>query len=70
MTSLLALAALLGAGYLISLAWHPETHCRSCEGTPRSYDTIYTHAFRLCSACGASGRERRLDARLLGIHSH
>lgn len=62
----LLIAAVLAGGYLLSLHPHPHTHCRSCQGNSRSYGTIYTHAFRLCGACGGRGRQRRLGARLLG----
>jgi DnaJ-class molecular chaperone len=67
LTTLLVLAAVVAAGYVLSLALHPLTHCRRCDGTPRQYGAVSTHAFRLCSSCGGSGRERRLGARMLGI---
>ncbi len=63
------IVVVLVAGYLVSLMLHPYTHCRTCNGTPRSYGTFYTKTFRLCSKCGGGGRERRLGARLLGIGS-
>ena len=66
-TTLWVLGGLVVAGYVVSLMWHPWTHCRRCEGSPRSYGTVYTTAFRLCSSCGGSGRQLRLGARLLGI---
>jgi hypothetical protein len=65
--TLLALLGIATAGYVLSLMLHPLTHCRRCDGTPRSYGAVYTHAFRLCSLCGGSGRQMRLGARLLGI---
>ena len=64
---LLVLLGILAAGYVLSLVLHPLTHCRRCNGTPRSHGTVYTHAFRLCSGCSGSGRQRRFGARLLGI---
>jgi hypothetical protein len=70
LVTLLVLLGVLAAGYILSLLLHPLTHCRRCDGTPRSYGTVYTHAFRLCSGCGGSGRQRRLGARLLGIDTN
>ena len=62
-------AAVLIVGYLLSLLLHPYTRCSTCKGSPRHYGSIFTRAFRLCSACGGSGRQRRLGARLLKIRS-
>lgn len=67
LATIFVLLGILSAGYVLSLVLHPLTHCRRCDGAPRSYGTIYTHAFRLCSGCGGSGRQLRLGARLLGI---
>ncbi|MHA6629281.1 hypothetical protein ACU61A_27925 [Pseudonocardia sichuanensis] len=76
-TALLATAAdlsgtgiltLAGAGLLVawilSLLLHPFTACSSCKGTPRSYGAIATRSFRLCPACGGSGRQLRIGARI------
>jgi hypothetical protein len=70
LATLVMVGGIFAAGYVLSLVLHPLTHCRRCNGIPRSYGTVYTHAFRLCSDCGGSGRQRRLGARLLGISSN
>jgi DnaJ-class molecular chaperone len=66
-TTLLAVLAVMATGYVLSVVLHPWTTCRRCNGTPRSYGTVFTGAFGLCSSCGGSGRQLRLGARLLGI---
>ncbi len=68
-STLLTIGVVVIGGYLLSLLLHPNTACGACKGTPRSYGSVYTKAFRLCSSCGGRGRERRLGARLLGIGS-
>ena len=64
-TGILTLA---GAGllvaWIVSLLLHPFTACSSCKGTPRSYGAIATRSFRLCPACGGSGRQLRIGARI------
>lgn len=62
-------AVVVVVGYVLSLLLHPYTRCGTCKGSPRHYGSIFKRAFRLCSACGGSGRERRLGARLLKIGS-
>jgi hypothetical protein len=54
---LLLITVVWAAIYVGSLLLHPHTHCRTCEGTPRSYGSVYTHAFLLCDACGGRGRQ-------------
>jgi len=64
-TSVVVLAALgLLAAWALSLLLHPFTACSSCKGTPRSYGAIATRSFRLCPACGGSGRQLRIGARI------
>jgi len=67
LTILIIAGAVLVLGYLLSLVLHPYARCSTCKGSPRHYGSIFSRAFRLCSACGGSGRERRLGARILGI---
>jgi hypothetical protein len=59
---------LAGAGllvaWIVSLLLHPFTACSSCRGTPRSYGAVATRSFRLCPACGGSGRQLRVGARI------
>jgi hypothetical protein len=62
------LLTIVGLGLLsmwaVSLLLHPYTVCGSCKGTPRSYGTIATRAFRLCAGCGGTGRQLRVGARI------
>lgn len=61
----LMIVILLGVlilGYVVSVILHPNKLCPSCKGSPRSYGSIYTKSFRLCSRCGGSGRVRRFGA--------
>ena len=55
--------------YVLSLLLHPFTRCGTCKGNPRHYGSMFKRSFRMCAACGGSGRERRLGARMLGIKS-
>ncbi|OZM83724.1 hypothetical protein [Pseudonocardia sp. MH-G8] len=62
------LVTLAGAGlvvaWLLSLLLHPLTACSACKGTPRSYGVLASRSFRLCPACGGSGRQLRIGARI------
>jgi hypothetical protein len=59
----LAGAGLLTA-WILSLLLHPFTACSSCKGSPRSYGVLASRSFRLCPACGGSGRQLRIGARI------
>jgi hypothetical protein len=64
-TTLLTIIGLgLLAAWAVSLLLHPYTACGSCKGTPRSYGTIATRSFRLCTGCGGTGRQLRVGARM------
>lgn len=63
-TALLWIVVVGVLGWLISLALHPWTACSSCKGSPRRFGAVATKSFRLCSACGGSGRQLRFGARM------
>jgi DnaJ-class molecular chaperone len=66
MAVLLVTAAIIAAGYLISLRLHPLMNCGRCKGTNKHRGAIYSYAYRPCRRCKGSGRKRRLGARVLG----
>lgn len=64
-TTLVVVAGLgLFVAWAVSLLLHPYTACSSCKGNPRSFGAIATRSFRLCGACGGSGRRLRVGARM------
>ena len=64
-SSILMIAALgLLTAWILSLLLHPFTACSSCKGSPRSFGSVATRSFRLCGACGGSGRRLRVGARI------
>jgi DnaJ-class molecular chaperone len=63
-TALLVVVVVVVLGWLVSLVLHPWTACSACKGSPRHYGAVATKSFRLCSACGGSGRQLRFGARM------
>ena len=64
MATLIILALLAGAGYLISLRIHPLKRCPVCKMTGRHFGAIYSYGYRRCRACGGTGRKDRLGAKI------
>lgn len=50
---------------VISCVIWPYTPCSRCGGNPKTWSGDGQN-YRLCRKCGASGRRRRLGARVLG----
>jgi hypothetical protein len=64
-STILMIAGLgLLVAWTVSLLLHPFTACSSCKGSPRSFGLVATRSFRLCPACGGSGRRLRVGARM------
>ncbi len=64
MATLIVIALIAGAGYLISLRIHPLKRCPVCKMTGRHFGAIYTYGYRRCRACGGTGRKDRLGAKI------
>ena len=64
MATLIIIALIAGAGYLISLRIHPLKRCPVCKMTGRHFGAIYSYGFRRCRACGGTGRKNRLGAKI------
>ena len=63
-TALLVVVVVALVGWLISLVLHPWTACSACKGSPRRFGAVASKSFRLCAACGGSGRQLRFGARM------
>ena len=59
MGTLILIAAVLFAGYLISLRLHPYRACSSCKGSGRHFGSMFTYSHRQCTSCGGNGRRGR-----------
>ena len=64
MATLIIIALIAGAGYLISLRIHPLKRCPVCKMTGRHFGAIYSYGYRRCRACGGTGRKDRLGAKI------
>ena len=64
MATLIVIALIAGAGYLISLRIHPLKRCPVCKMTGRHFGAIYSYGYRRCRACGGTGRKERLGAKI------
>ena len=64
MATLIVIALIAGAGYLISLRIHPLKRCPVCKMTGLHFGAIYTYGYRRCRACGGTGRKDRLGAKI------
>lgn len=65
MSALLAVAliAITGSGYLISLKVWPDTYCRRCGGNGKNRGSTRKR-WGYCPRCGGTGRKRRLGNRV------
>ena len=63
---LVLIAALLTAGYGVSLVIHPRARCLRCDGTGEVRGGIYGWTFRRCPHC-QGGRIIRWGARFFGL---
>jgi hypothetical protein len=66
--ALFIVGLVVGGGWLASLWLHPFTACSACGGTPKSFGSVATRSFRLCSRCSGSGRRLRVGARMFARH--
>ena len=64
--ALVLIAALLTAGYGVSLVIHPRARCLRCDGTGEVRGSIYGWTHRRCPHC-QGGRIIRLGARVFGL---
>jgi DnaJ-class molecular chaperone len=64
MATLIVIALILGAGYLVSLRIHPLKRCPVCKGTGRHFGSVYGYAHRRCRHCGGFGRKDRLGTKI------
>lgn len=62
---LAVLAALLAAGYWVSLRLRPYTVCRRCRGEGTIRGIVFTRARAFCAECGGTGLVPRLGTILL-----
>jgi hypothetical protein len=70
MGTLIALAAIVIIGYLVSLRLHPlGRKCASCKGTGQQQGAIYRYAHRQCTRCGGNGIRGRYGVRILHRNS-
>jgi hypothetical protein len=70
MGTLIALAAIVIIGYLVSLRLHPlGRKCVSCKGTGQQRGAIYRYAHRQCTRCGGNGIRGRYGVRILHRNS-
>jgi hypothetical protein len=59
---LIIAAVALGVVYVVSLRRHPRILHRTCSGTGRTHDWLFTWVYRRCRGCGGSGRMIRYGA--------
>lgn len=64
MATLIVIALIAGAGYLVSLRIHPLRGCNACQATGRHFGSVYGYAQRRCRTCGGTGRKDRLGAKV------
>ena len=65
-STLVLLAVIFAAIYLLSVWFYPFAPCRVCRGTPKSAGWLFPRTFDLCRHCDGRGRRVRFGARLFG----
>jgi hypothetical protein len=62
---LLAAAAVAGAGWYVSLRWHPYAPCRACRGRRGRNRGSTGRTWGHCRRCGGKGERLRFGARMI-----